>query len=210
MSAFKQTSFKQAVAGIDVGGDRKGFHAVALSDGRFIDKKTDCDPEKIVEWCLHHNAGVVAVDAPCLWSRKGGSRLAERHLAAKKIHCFATPTRQGAEGRNFYRWMFNGEKLYQALALEYQLFDGTATSGAICFETFPHAIMRSLNGLPIRAGGKAATRRAALKSEGYDVSRLTNIDFVDAALCAFTAKKFRAGQYTSYGECEEGVIVVPA
>jgi len=209
MSVFTQTTSKRTVAGIDVGGDRKGFHAVALNDGRFIDQKTDCDPEKIVEWCLHNQASVVAVDAPCLWSRKGGSRLAERHLAAKKIYCFATPTRERAEGRNFYRWMFNGERLYQALASKYQLFDGKARSRRICFEIFPHATMCSFNGL-VKVGRKAATRRAALKGQGYDVSRLTNIDFVDAALCAFTAKKFRAGQYASYGECEEGVIVVPA
>ena len=210
MSAFKQSSSKQAVAGIDVGDDRKGFHAVALRDGRFIGQKTACDPEKIVEWCLRNEAGVVAVDAPCQWSRKGGSRLAERHLAAKRIHCFATPTRERAQGRNFYDWVFNGERLYRALASEAPLFDGTGGSGQICFETFPHAIMCSLDGLSIKAGGKAATRRAALKRQGYDVSTLTNIDFVDAALCAFTAKKFLAGQYASYGECERGVIVVPA
>jgi hypothetical protein len=95
MNAFTQTSSKRTVAGIDVGGDRKGFHAVALKDGQFIDQKTDCDPEKIVEWCLHNEASVVAVDAPCQWSQKGASRLAERHLAEKKIYCFATPTRKG-------------------------------------------------------------------------------------------------------------------
>lgn len=164
MSAFTQKSFKPTVAGIDVGGDRKGFHAVILNDGRFIDQKTDCDAEKIVKWCLQNEARIVAVDAPCQWSRKGASRLAERQLAQKQIHCFATPIRERAEGKNFYRWMFNGERLYQALAAEYQLFDGTITEGLTCFETFPHAIMCSLNGLPVKAGGKAATRRAVLKS----------------------------------------------
>ena len=210
MSTSRQSDSKPIVAGIDVGGDRKGFHAVALNDGRFIDKKTDCDPDQIVEWCLHNEASVVAVDAPCHWSQKGASRLAERRLAEKKICCFATPTRERAEGRNFYRWMFNGERLYRALASEYQLFDGTSTSGPTCFETFPHAIMCSFNGKPIIGGRKVATRRSALASRGYDVSKLTNIDFVDAALCAVTAEKFRAGQYATYGDCEDGIIVVPA
>ncbi len=106
--------------------------------------------------------------------------------------------------------MFNGERLYRALAGEYELFDGTARSGRTCFETFPHAIMCALDGLPVKAGGKATTRRAALTSRNYDVRNLTSIDFVDAALCAFTAEKFRAGQFAPYGDSEEGIIVLPS
>lgn len=117
--------------------------------------------------------------------------------------------RERAEGRSFYHWMFNGESLYQCLAFKYHLFEGTATTGQICFETFPHAIMCSLNGIPVKAGRKATTRRAALKSRGYDVSELKNIDFVDAALCAITAENFRKGHYKSYGKAEDGIIVVP-
>lgn len=202
-------SSSSIVVGIDVGGTAKGFHAVALRGGAYLDKFNSCDALEVASWCRQVSAQYIGIDAPCHWSQKGASRLAERCLAGKKIHCFATPTRQEAEGRNFYRWMFNGERLYQALAGEYKLFDGTRTSGPLCFETFPHAIMCSLNGLPVKAGGKAATRRAVLKSRGYDVSKLTNIDFVDAALCAFTAEKFRAGQFARCGDCEEGIIVLP-
>lgn len=197
------------VAGIDVGGTAKGFHAVALRGSAYLDKFNSRDVLEVASWCREIDTQYIGIDAPCRWSQKGGSRLAERSLAQKKMHCFATPTRERAEGRNFYRWMFNGEKLYQALAGEYELFDGTAKSGRICFETFPHAIMCSLDGLPVKAGGKATTRRAALESRGYGASKLANIDFVDAALCAFTAEKFRTGHFASYGDCEEGIIVVP-
>lgn len=55
----------QTVVGIDVGGERKGFHAVALRDSNFIEKTADRDPNAIVDWCLEKEAKIVAVDAPC-------------------------------------------------------------------------------------------------------------------------------------------------
>ena len=69
----------QTVAEIDVGGARKGFHAVALRDGVF-ETLTSIDPDEIVHWCLERHATIVAVDAPCGWSQAGASRLAERQL----------------------------------------------------------------------------------------------------------------------------------
>ncbi|MFH1737868.1 MAG: DUF429 domain-containing protein, partial [bacterium] len=101
----------QIVVGIDVGGERRGFHAVALSDGNFVGINTDHEPAVIVGWCLYYRAAVVAVDAPCRWSQAGLSREAERLLGRKGIHCFATPTRERALHRDFYKWVFNGEKL---------------------------------------------------------------------------------------------------
>ena len=83
------------MVGIDVGGERKGFHAVALRSRAFVATVADRDPAVLVRWCPQQNATVVAVAAPCGWSTGGSSRLAERSLAidAHKIHCFATPTR---------------------------------------------------------------------------------------------------------------------
>ena len=86
------------VIGIDVGGERKGFHAVALQNGTFVATLAHSDPAVIVSWCRQLKAVVVAVDAPCGWSAGGASRLAERSLAigGNKISCFATPTRARA------------------------------------------------------------------------------------------------------------------
>jgi predicted nuclease with RNAse H fold len=70
----------QTVVGIDVGGERKGFHAVALRGASFVDKTTVNDPALIVDWCLGHKATVVAVDAPCGWSQARSSRFAESEL----------------------------------------------------------------------------------------------------------------------------------
>ena len=202
---------KTTVVGVDVGGERKGFHAVALQGGTFVATLADSDPAVIVSWCRQLKAVVVAVDAPCGWSAGGASRLAERSLVmgAHKIHCFATPTRARANKSNFYKWVFNGERLYRQLAKHYLLFDGSRRAGLTCFETFPHAVVCALAGRVVAARPKRETRRNALRQLGYDVSSLSNVDLVDAALCAITADAFARGNYKLVGEKAEGFIVVP-
>jgi predicted nuclease with RNAse H fold len=200
---------EQAVVGVDVGGTRKGFHAVALLGGRFVCQTADVDPARIVAWSLQQEAKVVAVDAPCGWSSTGSCRRAERSLAIKGIRCFATPTRARAETSAFYQWMLNGAKLYEELATHYTLFDGTRIAGPSCIETFPHAIVCAMAERVVSSKPKMAVRRAALQSRGYDTGDLPGIDFIDAALCAVTAEEFRKGRYQCYGDSEEGYIVVP-
>ena len=56
------------VVGIDVGSEQKGFHAVALQGGTFVNKTTTTDPAEIVAWCLDQRATVVAVDARYTWA----------------------------------------------------------------------------------------------------------------------------------------------
>ena len=199
------------VVGIDVGGERKGFHAVALQNGTFVATLAHSDPAVIVSWCRQQKAVVVAVDAPCGWSYGGASRLAERSLAigGNKISCLATPTRARANRSNFYKWVFNGERLYRQLAKHYVLFDGSRRVGPACFETFPHAVVCALAGRVVAARPKRETRRNALRQRGYDVGSLTNVDFVDAGLCAITAAAFLRGRVTLFGNKVEGFIVVP-
>ena len=202
---------KTTVVGIDVGGERKGFHAVALQNGTFVATLAHSDPAVIVRWCRQLKAVVVAVDAPCGWSAGGASRLAERSLAigGNKISCFATPTRARANRSNFYKWVFNGAQLYQQLAQHYRLFNGARRSSLTCFETFPHAVVCALAGRVVAARPKRETRRAALRKLGYDVSSLSNVDVVDAALCAVTADAFARRRSRLFGEKNEGFIVVP-
>ena len=199
------------VIGIDVGGERKGFHAVALQNGTFVATLAHSDPAVIVSWCRQLKAVVVAVDAPCGWSAGGASRLAERSLAigGNKITCFATPTRARANRSNFYKWVFNGARLYRQLAKHYVLFDGSRRAGQACFETFPHAVVCALAGRVVAARPKRETRRNALRQRGYDVGSLTNVDFVDAGLCAITAAAFVRGRVKLFGNKVEGFIVVP-
>lgn len=200
----------QVVVGIDVGGESKGFHAVALCDDRFVDRTTNSDPLAITKWCIGLGARVVAVDAPCRWSASGKSRLAERQLGQKGITCFSTPTRDSAKDRAFYAWVFNGERLYQSLADHYCVYDGERIEMPICIETFPHAIVCALAGKVVAAKPKVKIRREALHDLGYHGFSLPNIDFVDAALCAVTADRFSQDSFELYGNPEEGFIVVPS
>ncbi|MBA7646095.1 hypothetical protein ES703_53856 [subsurface metagenome] len=198
------------VVGIDVGDKQKGFHAVSLDDGEFLDKTTNLKPAAIVAWCLDHKASVIAVDAPCRWSKSGSSRLAERELGKQGIWCFSTPTKQKALQRNFYKWILNGEKLYECLEFhQYPRFDGDRSDGLICIETFPHAITCAMAGRVVPAKPKVKRRRETLLNEGYNISILSNIDFVDAALCAIAADDFRKNSYQSFGNREEGFIILP-
>jgi len=47
------------------------------------------------------------------------------------------------------------------------------------------------------------------RPSAIDTEPLTNIDSVDAALCALTAHHFLAGSFKTYGDPETGLIVVP-
>ena len=200
----------EAVVGIDVGGERKGFHAIELRNGVF-EKMTSTSPAEIVKWCLDQNAKIVAVDAPCGWSQSGSSRLAEQDLKLgnNKIHCFATPTLTIAQAhkKGFYGWVFNGGRLYKELVPHYPLFDGNGGTGRVCMESFPHAVACFLLGKIVSREKKV--RRQVLTEQGYDESSLPNADFVDAALGALAARAFREGHSQYFGQKGEGFIVVP-
>ena len=116
------------VVGIDVGGKKKGFHAVALKNGRYLDRIKSDDVAELVVWCVETvGASVVAVDAPCRWSITGKSRPAERKLHAQGIHCFFTPIRDVAlkHPKDNFGWMFNGEALFKKLQKKYPLCHAT-------------------------------------------------------------------------------------
>jgi predicted nuclease with RNAse H fold len=204
---------KECVVGIDVGGPKKGFHAVALR-GKFFEKLASTDPAVIAQWCLERNAGVVAVDAPCGWSKDGSSRQAERemNLGGKRISCYATTTRKKAvaHAKGFWNWVLNGERLYRALRKRnFQLFDGSSRKPPICFETFPHAIVCAFAGRVVPAQPKLPNRRQLLMNRGYNPASLGGLDFVDAAICALAAMDFRKGRTIHFGNAAEGFIVIP-
>lgn len=131
----------------------------------------------------------------------------------EEIWCFSTPSREAAEAhpKNHYGWMLNGAALFEQLEMAYPLFDGNCVKAGepVCFETFPHAIACALAGKPVSAKQKRTVRRAILDRVGVDISELTNIDWVDAALCALAAHRFSRGDFRTYGEAESGLIVVP-
>jgi predicted nuclease with RNAse H fold len=201
------------VAGVDVGGPRKGFHAVALTEKGFIPRAFSHTTD-VAAWCRELGAAAVGVDAPCGWSASGKSRRAERDLRinSERIHCFNTPTedraRQSQTG--FYDWVFNGMTLYAELGKHYTLFDGDGSVRPLCFETFPQAVACALAGRKVPAKRKATVRREILSGLGYDHSMLKNIDFIDAALCAVAARRLLQETVVHFGQADEGFIVIPA
>jgi predicted nuclease with RNAse H fold len=200
--------------GIDVGGPKKGFHAVALKEGRYFDKLRSPDWRELASWCKDLGARVVGVDAPSRWSTTARARRAERELMKDGIWCFSTPSLDIAESHpsDYFGWMRSGAKLYDALISSgYPLFAGTRHSGRpVCFETFPHAIACALQGAVVSAKRKRQTRRSLLRENAIVTEALTNIDWIDAALCALAAYRFVSGSVKTYGAVEEGYIVVPA
>lgn len=195
------------VVGIDVGGEAKGFHAVALQHDKIASIHSR-QPLDILSWCKGIGAKCIAIDSPCAWSSDGKSRVAERSLCAKKVWCFATPTEERARLKTFYSWVFNGFRLYEALSLDYPLYRGE-TSEKNCMETFPHAVVCALRGKVVSAKPKNKVRRSILRDLGIDDSSLPNIDFVDAAICALSAKAFNDRNFKKIGNATEGYIVLP-
>lgn len=203
------------VVGIDVGGERKGFHAVAITGGGYSSHIATKNVKELSHWCRETvQARVIAVDAPCRWSNDGHSRPAERELMEKGIWCFSTPTRAKAVGHrtNYFGWMLRGEELFRALDDDFPICCNLPAAGRTCsFETFPHAITWHLRGGNADASQKRMQRRALLAQAEIDLTELTNIDLVDAALCALTAYRAATGrECMSYGEPNTGLIIVPA
>jgi predicted nuclease with RNAse H fold len=200
--------------GIDVGGARKGFHAVALRDVAYAAQLASHDVQELANWCLVTMCAIViAIDAPCRWSATGRARPCERELMQQGIFCFATPSREKAEQHHsgYFDWMRRGADLYEALEASHPLLTSLPSPGQrCCFETFPHAITWHLRNGEAKARQKRPQRTALLAQAGITTAPLTNIDWIDAALCALTAHVVAVGgECVSYGEPGSGLIVVP-
>jgi predicted nuclease with RNAse H fold len=200
--------------GVDVGGVRKGFHAVALRGGTYADRVVTKDAKELAKWCRAVGAQAIAVDAPCGWSKDGRARPAERELMDMSIWCFSTPTKEMALNHptKYFDWMLRGEKLYKELKRDFPLCQELPSAHEkCCFETFPHAITWQLRGGMADASQKRMQRRELLQAAGIDLDELTNIDFVDAVLCALVAyRAATGGKVVSFGEPSTGLIIVPA
>ena len=196
--------------GVDVGGARKGFHAVAMHGREITAHMHTLIGEEVADWCSEHEAIGIGIDAPCRWSQTGHARAAERELARLGIFAFATPSRALAESKTFHSWMLNGAQLYQLVERSYPLFDGHEPRTRFCVETFPQAVACALAGRVLSAKKKSTNRPAVLRDEGVDTTSLTNVDFIDAALCALAAQYVARGTYKAFGDEQDGFIVVPS
>ena len=213
--AEHHTAQTKTVAGIDVGGDKKGCNLVVLRGTTVLASIAGAAPEDLLAPCLAHDVTAVGVDAPALWRSGSAARHAERALAGAGISLFSTPDRASAVASTsgFYGWMFNGERVYRTLASAYPLLVTPAypnAGGRVCFETFPHAITVAFLGRDVASARlKGVQRRQVLEQVGIDTALLTTIDALDAALCALAARHLLEGTSHAYGDAADGYIHVP-
>ena len=165
---------QRTVAGIDIGGDRKGNHLVILRGTEIVCNIHKQSPAHMLEKCLEFDVAAVGIDAPCLWRVGEAGRQAEKELARQRISSFATPTREQAlaSQSGFYGWMFSGELVYQAFAPHFSLFKHREeTHRRVCFETFPHAITSALLKTGVASARQKQTqRREVLNDAGIECS----------------------------------------
>ncbi|WP_269502360.1 DUF429 domain-containing protein [Burkholderia sp. IMCC1007] len=202
-----------AVAGVDVGGDKKLCDLVILRGSTIVCRQAKIAPEALPALCVEHDVVAVGVDAPSLWWTGSGRRAAEQALARERISCFPTPSREQAiaSTSGFFDWMFMGERVYRALADAYPLLtDARYAGGRVSFETYPYAITCAMLGKAIAsAKQKRIQRRQLLERLGIDVSTLRSVDARDATLCALTAQYVVDGNAHAYGDAQGGYIRVP-
>ena len=198
--------------GIDVGGERKGFHVVALDASR----KVVGEPYRLATAAaigpliVKLRPTVVAIDAPCQWSQDK-SREAERALARTGVRSFCTPSRARAQQNlTFYGWMFQGEAAFAAATPTHPHFGGGNSVRGHTIEVFPNATTIALTGRPNPKGiSKNRWRRQLLGGQGIDPTQFTNIDHVDAALCALTGLLALDAGFQAYGDPTGGYLVAP-
>ena len=185
--------------GIDVGGIKKGFHCVCLNNRKIVSCIHDRELKNICKWIVDFNPDVIAVDAPCGWSANGLSRESERSLAinGKNISCFSTPTREKAKKSSFYKWIFNGEKLFNELS----------QNNFTVIETYPYGIAQCF-AINVEKP-KIELRKTVLDINCINYSSLNNIDEIDAALCSLTAKFYYDKKIVRFGNDLEGYIYLP-
>jgi predicted nuclease with RNAse H fold len=196
--------------GVDVAEARKGLDLVALDAERHVvASHRRLTVEQVAGLVLDElRPDIVCIDSPSGWSHSGRSRQSERELARLRMSAFATGADPG--DHRFYQWMRVGFLVFSAVAERYPLFRGDNPSGRAA-EVFPNASAMFLAGRP-RSGreSKLQFRRQVLRARGVDDGLLSGIDQVDAALAALTGLVALEGEWSSVGDPDEGVILLPA
>lgn len=198
--------------GIDVG-VRKGSHLV-LMDDRFqvVEIGQLTEPSEVACICSAKVPDIVAVDSPPAWARTGNARQADRQLQKRNIQLFATPSVSDKQRQQnkFYDWMKVGFAIFQKLAeATYGRYrEGNPRHTTV--EVFPYAsaVFLTQSRRP-KTLSKVRWRRGILERAGVKIEVLKNADLVDAALAALTGVHALKGNYSSFGDPDEGVIVVP-
>ncbi len=185
-------------AGVDVGGRRKGFHAVVIDEVRVRGfPYVFTSAHETAGWLSDQRPALVAVDGPSRLAPDGlSSRPCERDFIAARICGIRfTPDLATIRARRdgFYEWIEHGLELYDALQ----------HVGLPAIECFPTASWTRWAGQ--RTSSRAVWTRAALATLGLKgVPSPTNQDVRDAIAAAVTARSHSRGTTQTYGE-----LVIP-
>jgi predicted nuclease with RNAse H fold len=181
--------------GVDVGGKRKRFDVALIDDSRLLELRDRQRVEDVVAWVDSVRPTIVAIDSPRACAPPGHRvRPDERALRVAVCGIRWTPSREQLDGSDYYEWIREGLRLYEAL-------DGI---GAEVVECFPTASWTrwycERSGRPRSSWTSAALAQQDLE----DLPTRTNQDQRDAVAAALTAREF------THGRCERfGDIVVP-
>lgn len=92
------------VAGIDIGGAKKGNHLVILKGQDILRSINHSDPNYLIQQCHEQHVSVIGIDSPCGWGLLNFGRAAEKALAKERIYCFSIPVREQAARPGFGRY----------------------------------------------------------------------------------------------------------
>jgi len=173
-------------AGVDVGGQHKGFHVAVLdANGLIVGPENVKSADDLFARLQDLSPIVIGVDSPCCPADAcTKSRAYERDLAAAVCGIRYTPDANTIiNGGAYYEWIRNGFALYDSLATN------TVAIGWEVIEVFPTASWTRMHG-PKGAETRAAWSRDALGSLGLTglPARRLNQDDRDAIAAAWTAR----------------------
>ena len=188
------------VAGVDVGGPRKGFD-VAVLRGTTVRLHRTTDPTEVAATVA--DAELVGVDAPAAWAPAGqASRPDERAFARAGICGIRyTPDEAAARARTdgYLDWVWQGLALYGALA----------DAGIPTVEVFPTAAWTrwcgARGGHTRLAWAREGLRRLRAAGLGDDAGGRPSQDAMDAIAAALVSRQAMAGTVERFG-----ALAVPA
>lgn len=195
--------------GVDVS-EKRGLDLVLLDESLHPRVQGGVTLEKLAELLREWKPDTIAIDSPPAWGKSGGSRQAEAALRRLGIQSYGTPSDPKKQEHRFFGWMKTGMAAFAVCEKEgYPRHRGGPVRGK-AFEVFPHATSVVLSGgLPPGGASKKEWRTAVLRARGVELTRLTSIDLIDAALAALTGLLALRGEFTALGDPDEGAIVVP-
>ncbi|MBI4216517.1 MAG: DUF429 domain-containing protein [Chloroflexi bacterium] len=174
--------------------------ALLDADRRLVAIEDALTDDDILALAASHHPRAIAIDAPlsCPRDPQAPYRAGERELLRRGIRLYPS-------GRNTFIRPLVGRGICLKAALEGE--------GHTVLEVYPYACFAVLMGcLPDKKARRAGReqRRDALAKQGISLEEGRSHHLLDAAVAAYTAYRWAAGEGSAVGDPDEGRIVLPA